>query len=194
MMTMSDFKVGDRVKLTFNNDFGTIVDEEEDCFGKHRQYKVLLDGDSDAIYYSKLSLELVDVNNKTQDQQKIEQLEKRIEKLEKCSGIGKYATDRKENVPNFEKMTQKSNLLSEDEIVILKNLDKKWKWIARDCSETLFVYDEKPERHIAREIWRNGFDSEDICVFNHLFQFIKWVDKEPYNIEELLKGECGNEN
>ena len=25
--------------------------------------------------------------------------------------------------------------------------------------------------------------------FNHLFQFIKWEDEEPYNIEDLLKGE-----
>ena len=35
-------------------------------------------------------------------------------------------------------------------------------------------------------------DEDDECcvyLFDHLFQFIKWEDEEPYFIEDLLKGE-----
>lgn len=124
--------------------------------------------------------------------QKSKELEKRIEKLEKCSGIGKYATDRKENVSNFEKTTQKSNLLSEDEMVILRNLDKNWKWIARDEDNELYIFETKPCKE--SYFWSSEDGNWQIdCYFTNLFQFIKWTDKEPYNIEELLKGESGNE-
>lgn len=188
------FKVGDRVKLTFNNDFGTIVDEEEDCFGKHRQYKVLLDGDSDAIYYSKLSLELVDENNKTQDQQKLEELEQRIEKLEK--EVFKPLTIKdgiKKSLEENLKTSLKPSLLTEDERFILRNLDKKWKWIARDEGGLLFIYDNKPEKH--KPYWLpDGQQDVFSKFFPNIFKFIQWTDSEPYNIEELLKGECENEN
>lgn len=66
--------------------------------------------------------------------------------------------------------------LSEAERIILENIDKEYKWIARDCESDLYVQNEKHEVNYLR-------------TFNHLFQFIKWEDKEAYNIEELLKGE-----
>lgn len=78
--------------------------------------------------------------------------------------------------------------LSEDEKVILRNIDKKYKWIARDKNGRLYVYKERPLK--AHTMWRND-DSGGMhmVLFNHLFQFIKWEDEEPYNIEELLKDE-----
>ena len=79
--------------------------------------------------------------------------------------------------------------LSETERIILENIDKNYKWIARDENNYLYVYENKPTREESR--WKNnGIDLyEDIFVFNHLFQFITWNDSEPYNIAELLKGE-----
>lgn len=77
--------------------------------------------------------------------------------------------------------------LSDEEKVILKNIDKRFKWIARDKNGNLFIYCEKP---IKREsAWGSEiiFDYEVMIIFNHLFQFIKWEDEEPYLVEDLLK-------
>ena len=74
--------------------------------------------------------------------------------------------------------------LSDAERVILENIDKKFKWITRDGDGSLYVSKIKPSKDY--EIWRDG-DSEPFVSYNHLFQFIKWEDENPYNIEELLK-------
>lgn len=66
--------------------------------------------------------------------------------------------------------------LSNDEKVILKNISKEYKWIAKDKSGYLILY---------KELY-NGMSTK---LFNHLFQSIKWEDEEPYFIEDLLKGE-----
>ena len=75
--------------------------------------------------------------------------------------------------------------LTEDEKVILRNLPKKYKWIARDKNNCLFIYINRP---IKSDFWLNACDSTRLA-FPHLFQFIKWEDEEPYLIEDLLKGE-----
>ena len=88
---------------------------------------------------------------------------------------------------------QKTKVLK-DERVILRNLDKKWKWIARDEDRNdLHVYSLEPVKTVYEWNVEGVMNFENFYIFNHLFQFIKWTDKEPYNIEELLKGECGNE-
>lgn len=79
--------------------------------------------------------------------------------------------------------------LSDAERVILENVDENYKWIARNEKNVLFVYAERPikrEDYWLNTTMRYAFHLEP---FNHLFQFIKWEDTEPYNIEELLKGE-----
>ena len=75
--------------------------------------------------------------------------------------------------------------LTEDEKVILRNLPKEYKWIARDSSGMVYIFIEKPENRQA--IWY-GF-GQPMIPFYHLFNFIKWEDEEPYSIEELLEGE-----
>ena len=75
--------------------------------------------------------------------------------------------------------------LTEDEKVILRNLPKKYKWIARDNSTCIQLFTNKPNKITW---WWNGAEGIKL-VFPHLFQFIKWEDEEPYSIEELLKGE-----
>ena len=44
------------------------------------------------------------------------------------------------------KEKEKAPLLSEAEYYILKNLNTKWKWIARDEDGRLFLYKNKPDR------------------------------------------------
>ena len=72
-----------------------------------------------------------------------------------------------------------------DEKIILRNLPKKYKWIARDKNGLIFLFSKKPSKCDYSWIGYN-----DIAFpYYHLFQFIKWEDEEPYSIEELLEGE-----
>ena len=72
--------------------------------------------------------------------------------------------------------------LTEDEKVILRNVPKKFKWIARDIDGPLYIYASKPKKD--QTIW---YGCEQLTIpFYHLFQFIQWEDEEPYLIEELL--------
>ena len=85
----------------------------------------------------------------------------------------------------WERKENKKPLLTEDEKVILRNLPKEYKWIARDSDGRLYIYASKPKKGIT--IWKDiGLP---VISYDHLFQFIKWEDEEPYLIEELLKGE-----
>jgi len=78
--------------------------------------------------------------------------------------------------------------LTEDERVILKNLHEKYKWIARDCDGKLYMFKIEPLKYWSKWVVYDG-NATHIDIFNHLFQFVKWEDQEPYSIEELLKGE-----
>ena len=75
--------------------------------------------------------------------------------------------------------------LTEDEKVVLRNIDKDYKWIARDLTGMVYIFIERPEK--GQAIWYGC--GQPMIPFYHLFQFIKWEDEEPYSIEELLKGE-----
>ena len=76
--------------------------------------------------------------------------------------------------------------LTEDEKVILRNLPKGYKYIARDQNMGLYIYLEKPYK--ITNNWTDHVSSiYGISIFKHLFQFIKWEDEEPYLIEDLLK-------
>ena len=75
--------------------------------------------------------------------------------------------------------------LSSAELVILKNLDKKCKWIARDVDGGLYVFSTKPTKHST--VWQNTALTLALEAFPKLFTFVKWEDEQPYSIEELLK-------
>lgn len=96
----------------------------------------------------------------------------------------------------WERKEKQKPKLTEDEKVFLRNIDKKYKWITRDACGELWVYQIKPVKQKYEEIWDYYVEidgdelwCEHLSLFNHLFQFIKWEDEEPYLIEELLKGE-----
>lgn len=84
------------------------------------------------------------------------------------------------------KLPQKPKL-TEDERVILEHASKDYKYIARDGSSALCVYIDNPKK--VESWWSDEKTYNSMRIFYKLFQFIKWEDKEPYNIEELLKGE-----
>lgn len=73
--------------------------------------------------------------------------------------------------------------LTEDEKTILRNIDKKYKWIARDEIELLCIFIDKPKKESS--YWFTG-NYQSLVAFNHLFQFITWEDEEPYLISDLL--------
>ena len=61
---------------------------------------------------------------------------------------------------------------------------KKYKYIARDSSDTVYVYREKPSKKF--ELWGSIYEH---CVeqeFDKLFLFVKWEDEEPTSIKEVL--------
>ena len=72
--------------------------------------------------------------------------------------------------------------LNEDEKVILRNLPKEYKWIARDLSGMVYIFIERPEK--GQAIWYGC--GQPMIPFYNLFQFIQWEDEEPYSIEKLL--------
>ena len=82
----------------------------------------------------------------------------------------------------WERKENKKPLLTEDEKIILRNLPKEYKWIARDLSGMVYIFIERPEK--GQAIWYGC--GQPVIPFYHLFQFIQWEDDEPYLIEELL--------
>ncbi len=75
-------------------------------------------------------------------------------------------------------------VLSEAERAILENLDKCYKWIARDKDEELFIYAKMPAK--GKSVWISNGINLHFCMFNQLFQFVRWEGKEPYSVEKLL--------
>lgn len=75
--------------------------------------------------------------------------------------------------------------LTDVERVILKSLSSKAKYILRDPSKILLLFDEKPKKY--GECW---WSTNGICgnlhMFDHLFTFIT-PDSEAYKISELLE-------
>jgi len=79
--------------------------------------------------------------------------------------------------------------LTDDERTILRNLNKKWLYIARDKSNKLCIYANKPIKHLCVWISREDTYSCVYLPFPDLFKFVTWEDKEPYLISDLLNEE-----
>ena len=79
--------------------------------------------------------------------------------------------------------------LTNDEIAILRNIDKIYIWIARDKNGILYIYDSVPEKRGNYKWSRDTLHVDilsNLSLFSHMFNFIKWTDDEPYNINDLL--------
>lgn len=75
--------------------------------------------------------------------------------------------------------------LSYDEYVILKNLPSNWKYICRDGDGMVCLFEYKPNKGVS--MWKFCGRRISFKVFEHLFQFIKWEDEEPYSIQQLIE-------
>lgn len=82
---------------------------------------------------------------------------------------------------------RKEHNLTKREVEVLKELQTLgYEWLARDEDDKLFAYIPKP--HKLNTIWRSSIVFNNLTrVDEDLFTFIKWEDKEPTNIKELLK-------
>lgn len=76
--------------------------------------------------------------------------------------------------------------LTQTEYHILKGLDERFKYITKSTLGTVLIHTVEPYKD--GSMWDNPDELWGL-PYNHLFKFIKWEDKEPYSIEELLKCE-----
>ena len=76
--------------------------------------------------------------------------------------------------------------LSDAEKIILENVDKKYKYRARDLQGRLYLYVEKPIKR--DEIWIRTQKEQSLFAFESIFEMVKWEDKEPTLISDLLEG------
>ena len=74
--------------------------------------------------------------------------------------------------------------ISKKEYEILKSLDDRWKWIARDGSGELYIYGEKPKKFATDWVSERDYY---LYLGNKAFQFIQWEDEEPCGIAELIE-------
>ena len=81
----------------------------------------------------------------------------------------------------------KKKEFTNDELCILRNIDKKYKWIARDESGSLCIFDEKPKK--SEEMWDNVTHSDfiELNCYNNLFNSIHWEDEEPIRIDDYVE-------
>ena len=71
------------------------------------------------------------------------------------------------------------------EIQTAKNLLKEgYKWIARDESEGLFAYTDKPSK--VDTFWCSDGISNCVCYYVPIFQNVRFEDKEPTSLESIV--------
>lgn len=75
--------------------------------------------------------------------------------------------------------------LSEAERVILENVDKEYKWMAKDATGEIYLYKEKPVK--SHGVWLLGINkTASMHQFNDLFKMIDADAWEPTLIADLL--------
>ena len=82
----------------------------------------------------------------------------------------------------------KKKEFSQDELCILRNIDKEYKWIARDEEDGgICIFIEKPLRK--NHIWDLERSSHYMffSCYNHLFNSIQWEDEEPVYIDDYVE-------
>ena len=62
--------------------------------------------------------------------------------------------------------------------------ENEYNFIARDKNGTLVIYNIAP--HKTDTLWCTASAKWDKVKFNNLFNFVKWEDEEPWNIDNIL--------
>ena len=88
------------------------------------------------------------------------------------------------DITNIIKLPKKKQF-TDDELCILRNIDKEYKWITRDNDDgCIFAYEDKPHKN--EESW-SSINNVGLHCFNHLFQCIQWEDEEPVFIDDYVE-------
>ena len=100
--------------------------------------------------------------------------------------LSRLETNIIKQIKNIIKLPKKKKFTN-DELCILRNIDKKYKWITRDKSSNLCIFDEKPDK--CEEMWDNVIHSSfiELNCYNSLFNSIKWGDEEPVYIDDYVE-------
>ena len=83
-------------------------------------------------------------------------------------------------------LAPKEYQFSANEKTILRSLNEKWKWLARDEDGILYVYTHRPIKSSESYTLSDG-SWEKFNTFGHLFQAIQWTDDEPVEIEKVIR-------
>lgn len=71
-----------------------------------------------------------------------------------------------------------------DEKIIARNINKKYKWIARDYDGSLWIFVNKPNK-VRGNWYESSTEANLFRAFIHMFSSIKWEDDEPTLIEDI---------
>lgn len=85
---------------------------------------------------------------------------------------------------------QKKKEFTDNELYILKNVDKKYKWIAKDKNGLICTFVSKPIK--TERFWSDGWSNGESyasleAIKNSLFNSIKWEDEEPIYIDDYVE-------
>ena len=85
---------------------------------------------------------------------------------------------------------QKKKEFTDNELCILRNIDKKYKWMAKDKDGLICTFVSKPIK--TEKLWNDGWSNGESfasleAIKNSLFTEIKWEDEEPIYIDEYVK-------
>ena len=85
---------------------------------------------------------------------------------------------------------QKKKEFTDNELFILKNVDKKYKWMAKDKDGLICTFVSKPIK--TEKLWSDGWSNGESyasleAIKNSLFTEIKWEDEEPIYIDEYVE-------
>ena len=83
----------------------------------------------------------------------------------------------------------KKKEFTDNELYILNNIDKKYKWIAKDKSGLICTFVSKPIK--TEKLWSDGWSNGESyasleAIKNSLFTEIKWEDEEPVYIDDYV--------
>lgn len=80
----------------------------------------------------------------------------------------------------------KKKQFTDDELAIMRSLPKGYKWIARDESGRMFMYNVKPKK--SDSYWKaQNTLWNSLVMFEHIFQSIQWEDEEPVFIDDYVE-------
>ena len=79
----------------------------------------------------------------------------------------------------------KKKEFTDDELCILRNIDKKYKWIARDKRNTLYVF-KKDESFTTGTVWNNYSGGYARFPYDDIFKSISWEDKKAIRIDDYV--------